>query len=193
MKKLLAILCMTFILAGFGFLTKGPIAVLIPLLVSMIYLLSLRRVRTWAQSVFNWKGITLFLAVAAPWYLMRTVGEGADFIGAFFLEHNVGRFRGPMQGHSGSLFYYIPVVFLSVFPFTAVAIGFFIRIRRYWQDEVTRFLLTWILFVIVFFSLSGTKLPHYTIYGLPALFLLMGRELKSFRCYGWILGPAIGI
>ena len=36
-----------------------------------------------------------------------------------------------------------------------------------------RFLWIWCLFVIVFFSLSGTKLPHYALYGCTPVFVLI--------------------
>ena len=78
----------------------------------------------------------------------------------------------------------------NLFPFTAIAIRVLIRFRAYWQDQTSRFLLLWFLFVLSFFSLSGTKLPHYILYGLPALFLLMGRELESFKNYRWVFVPA---
>ena len=35
------------------------------------------------------------------------------------------------------------------------------------------YLLLWFGFVFVFFSLSGTKLPHYVLYGMTGMFMLM--------------------
>jgi hypothetical protein len=37
----------------------------------------------------------------------------------------------------------------------------------------------WALFVVAFFSLSGTKLPHYVLYGSTPLFLLLARQWRS--------------
>ena len=37
------------------------------------------------------------------------------------------------------------------------------------------------MFVIVFFSLSGTKLPHYALYGCTPLFVLCAAEYESVR------------
>jgi len=186
-------LYMTFAFSALGFLTKGPIAVLVPTAVALIYCLSLRRTGTWLRSVFSPVGILIFAVIALPWYVLRIAEEERAFIEGFFVLHNFGRFQGPMQGHAGTLFYYVPIVLMAVFPFTAIAIRVFIRFRVYWQDETSRFLLLWFLFVVSFFSLSGTKLPHYVLYGLPALFLLMAKELESFKYYRWVFAPAVAI
>jgi 4-amino-4-deoxy-L-arabinose transferase-like glycosyltransferase len=186
-------LYVTFAFSAFGFLTKGPIAMLVPFAVTLIHCISLRRTDVWLRGVFSPVGILIFMVIALPWYALRTAEEGRAFIDGFFLLHNVGRFQGPMQGHAGSLLYYVPIVLLAVFPFTAIAIGVLIRFGAYWQDQTSRFLLLWFLFVVSFFSLSGTKLPHYVLYGLPGLFLLMARELEFFRFYRWVFGPAVVI
>ena len=186
-------LYLTFAFSALGFLTKGPIAVLVPVAVTLIHCIFLGRLGAWFRGVFSPVGILIFTVIALPWYALRTIEEGRAFIDGFFLLHNVGRFQGPMQGHAGSLFYYVPIILLAVFPFTAVAIGVFVRFQAYWRDQTSRFLLLWFLFVVLFFSLSGTKLPHYVLYGLPGLFLLMARELESFRYYRWVFAPAVVI
>jgi 4-amino-4-deoxy-L-arabinose transferase-like glycosyltransferase len=184
-------LYVTFAFAALGFLTKGPIAVLIPVAVTLIHSISLHRTSTWLRSLFSPVGILIFAVIALPWYSLRAAEDGRAFIDGFFLLHNVARFQGPMQGHAGSLLYYVPIILMGVFPFTAIAIGALIRFRSYWQDETSRFLLLWFLFVVLFFSMSGTKLPHYVLYGLPGLFLLMARELESFKYYRWVFAPAV--
>ena len=46
-------------------------------------------------------------------------------------------------------------------------------------EPVARWLVCWCGFVLVFFSLSGTKLPHYMLYGYTPLALLGGRLLAE--------------
>ena len=183
-------LYMTFAFSALGFLTKGPIAVLVPVAVTLIHCILLRRAGVWLHNVFNPIGILIFSVITIPWYALQTAQEGRAFIDGFFLLHNIERFQGPMQGHAGSLLYYAPIILMSVFPFTAIAIVVLIRIRSYWQDQTSRFLLLWFIFVVSFFSLSGTKLPHYVLYGLPGLFVLMAKELESFKSYRWVFAPA---
>jgi 4-amino-4-deoxy-L-arabinose transferase-like glycosyltransferase len=100
----------------------------------------------------------------------------------FFLTHNVNRFLGTLQGHSGSIMYYIPAVLIGTLPFTAFLIRAVMRWREAWRDDLQCYLWIWFGFVFVFFSLSGTKLPHYLLYGMTGMFILMaiyGPEIRS--------------
>jgi len=47
------------------------------------------------------------------------------------------------------------------------------KISSFWADPVLRFALLWSGFVLVFFSASSTKLPHYALYAAPGLTLLL--------------------
>jgi 4-amino-4-deoxy-L-arabinose transferase-like glycosyltransferase len=183
-------LLLSYALIGLGFLTKGPVAVLIPLAVSFLFYLSKRRLRDWFRLVFDPAGIALFLAIAAPWYVIQYLKEGDAFIQGFFFKHNLDRFQSPMEQHGGSLLYYLPVVLLAVLPYTALLLASLARLRRLLPDDLGLFCLLWFAFVLVFFSLSGTKLPHYVLYGLTGMFLLMAFSLSELHSRFWLLLPA---
>jgi hypothetical protein len=53
----------------------------------------------------------------------------------------------------------------------------------------------WFSFVLVFFSLSGTKLPHYLLYGLTPVMLLAARALPAAgtAMVGAVALPALGL
>jgi len=172
---------LSFAAIALGFLTKGPVAILIPLAVTFIYLLSKRQVGHFLRMVFDPLGLFIFLALALPWYLLEYREQGMAFINGFFFKHNLARFNTSFEGHSGSLFYYIPVAILGLIPFSALLFKVARRLPRYFHDDLQRFLLIWSLFVFIFFSLSGTKLPHYVIYGYTPLFFLMARCLRDTR------------
>jgi len=55
------------------------------------------------------------------------------------------------------------------------------HLRARWREPTGRFMLLWLGFVVVFFSLSGTKLPHYVLYGFTPLVLLAAQELVSVK------------
>lgn len=175
----------TFAFIGLGVLTKGPVAILIPLAVSGIFALTQKEWRLWLQALSNPIGWLIFLSIATPWYILEYMEQGQRFIDGFFLKHNVSRFGGSMEGHGGSLLYYIPVVLLGMLPFTALLFRKWQTYQALWVNPLDRFLLIWFLFVFLFFSLSGTKLPHYVIYGYTPLFILMGRlavnDAHAFR------------
>ncbi len=178
-----------FLWMGLGFLTKGPVAVFFPLVVSLIFFLSRGEGRTLWRAAFTPLGWLIFLAVAGPWYLAIYLDNGPGFFESFFLKHNAGRFGGAIHGHSGSYFYYFLVLPLILLPFT----GWFLRLlpclvpgwRRAWADPLDRFLWLWFLTVFVFFSFSGTKLPHYMLYGATPLFVLMARH-RDLLTSGWL-------
>jgi 4-amino-4-deoxy-L-arabinose transferase-like glycosyltransferase len=158
---------------GLGVLAKGPIAILIPFATTLIFCLLRRDMKTWLRAVFDWRALALLLVIAAPWYVIILLKEGRAFIDGFILKHNVGRFSGPVSGHTGSLLYYFPVVLILSLPFTALLVPVVRRIRIVWRDDLQLYLLLWFAFVFVFFSLSGTKLPHYVLYGYTGLVVLM--------------------
>jgi len=173
---------------GLGFLTKGPVAVFFPLLVSFLYFASLRDLRGWGRAVFAPLGWLVFVSVAGPWYLAIYIDDGPGFFRSFFLDHNLGRYGGVKQGHGGFLGYYFVMLPLVLLPFT----GWFLRLlplgRALWADPLDRFLLLWFVTVFVFFSFSDTKLPHYLVYGITPLFVLMARhrDLLQNRWLGFL-------
>ncbi|MEI6757151.1 MAG: glycosyltransferase family 39 protein [Chlorobium sp.] len=172
---------LAFAAAGFGMLTKGPIAIIIPFAVTFLFSLQERSLKTWLRMIFNPLGIALFLGIALPWYLLEYQDQGMAFIEGFFFKHNISRFNTSFEGHSGSLFYYIPVIILGLMPFTGLFFTVLFNLKRLFSDRLNRFLLIWFAFVFFFFSLSGTKLPHYMIYGYTPLFILMSRALPMSK------------
>ena len=178
----------TFIAIAFGVLTKGPVAILIPLAVSFLFLY--KDLKFWAKSVFNPVGIALFLAIAAPWYIAEYLDQGEKFIQGFILKHNLSRFAGhAMEGHKGSIFYYIPVLLVGLIPFTSIFLKATLYIKEWFKSEKTTYLALWFLFVFIFFSFSHTKLPHYIIYGYTPLFILMALYFNTIRSSFLLLLP----
>jgi 4-amino-4-deoxy-L-arabinose transferase-like glycosyltransferase len=113
-----------FLWMALGFLTKGPVAVFFPLVVSLAFFLSRGEARVLLRAAFTPLGWLIFLAVAGPWYLAIYLDNGPGFFESFFLKHNVGRFGGTLHGHSGSIVYYFLVLPLILLPFT----GWFLRL-----------------------------------------------------------------
>jgi len=181
LKPTRAMLLRVYLWLGLGFLTKGPVAVFFPLVVSFLYFATLKDLRAWARAVFAPWGWLVFIAVAGPWYLAIYIDDGSGFFRSFFLDHNVGRYGGVKHGHSGFLGYYFVILPLVLLPFT----GWFLRllpaVRALWADPLDRFLLLWFVTVFAFFSFSDTKLPHYLVYGITPLFILMARHRDLLR------------
>lgn len=177
---------------GLGFLTKGPVAVVIPAGVSLLYCFSRGEWQLWLRLIADWRAWAFFLAIASPWYLAQYLREGAGFFWGFFGDHNVGRFQQPLEGHSGGWWYYLPVVLVGLLPHTTLLLRTLARSRNLFADGLGRYLLIWFGLVFVLFSLAATKLPHYLTYGYTGLFLLMARELDERPGpAGWLLLPQL--
>lgn len=185
-KKNTASIYLAFAAMGLGVLTKGPIALLIPLPVSFVFFLLQHDLKSWFRALLNPGAIVLFLAIVLPWYTLEYLDQGSAFIEGFFMKHNVGRFSSSLEGHSGSLFYYIPVIIAGLMPSTGLLFLALANMRKLLADPLNLFGLLWAGFVFVLFSLSGTKLPHYMIYGYTPLFIMMARAFAWHR-RTWIL------
>ena len=168
---------------GLGVLDKGPVAILIPLAVSGLFFLTEGQWKAWLKAVFNPWGIALLLLVAAPWYVLEYQREGMAFIDGFILRHNVQRFSSAMEQHGGSVLYYLAVLPLLLLPYSSWFFRTLVNIRNGWDDPLQRFLWLWFGFVLVFFSLSGTKLPHYVLYGITPLLMLMAWRRRQIRSW----------
>lgn len=176
--------------AGLGLLAKGPVALLVPGLTLLAWGVSQS---AWWPGSAGAKGrsgsaawgstgqwlvaAAWLLAVAGPWYAYALHRHGQAFVDGFFLRHNLQRFGGPLEGHGGSLLYYLVALPLLAWPWTPALLLVASGARRAWQDPLARYLLLWLGGVLLFFSLSGTKLPHYALYGYTPVALLCGRAL----------------
>src|SRR5262249_15093730 len=121
------------------------------------------------------------VGIAAPWYAYAIWRHGMAFVDGFLLHHNVERFTGSLEGHAGSLFYYLEILPAAMMPWTPLLVPIAMHLKARWNEPIGRFLLGWLGFVVVFFSLSGTKLPHYVLYGFTPLMLLAAQELVSAK------------
>jgi 4-amino-4-deoxy-L-arabinose transferase-like glycosyltransferase len=183
---------LTYLFVALGTLTKGPVAIMIPLIVSLIFFSIKGEFKRWLRAIFDIKAIALFLLVAAPWYVAEYMDQGEKFINGFFLKHNISRFNSAMEGHYGTFFYYVPVFLVGLLPFTYFYIKIFGKIKEMFSNDLHLFLIVWFLFVFIFFSFSGTKLPHYVIYGYTPIFLLAmlyfdEQKVKDF----WLIFPSV--
>jgi len=179
-----------FLWAGLGFLTKGPVAVAIPLAAAFLLALVRGQLPRYLRAIFNPIGWAIFFCVAGPWYWAIYARDGQAFVDGFFLSHNLNRFADTMEGHGGVFYYFVPVVLLIVLPHTSLLLKTFGRIRKATRSDLELFLWLWFGFVFLFFSMSSTQLPHYLLYGATPLFLLMARYREELRSRFLALLPA---
>ncbi|MCF8232082.1 MAG: glycosyltransferase family 39 protein [Bacteroidales bacterium] len=170
-----------------GTLTKGPVAIALPGLVFLIFLL-LRRGKQWKliKSYRPLLGALLVLAINVPWYYMVGLETDWEWVRGFFLEHNIDRFVDTKHGHGGFFLITPLYVFMGMLPFAVFMIQALVRNSKVLthDDFITYSFLT-AMIIIIFFTISGTKLPNYTIPAYPfiavvtAYFLTMQANINK--------------
>jgi len=180
-----------FVWLGLGFLAKGPVAVVFPFLVSGLFYLSYGRWREWLRLVFDPAGLLIFAAIVLPWHIAVYLDSGWTFFEGFYLHHNVDRYRAPMEGHGGGLLYYVLMTPLIVMPFGGWLIAQLAQLKRVATDPLDRFMWLWFFCVMLVFSFSGTKLPHYMLYGVTGVLVLMARDRDRLRSPWLVLIPPL--
>ncbi len=195
---------------GLAALVKGPVAVALPALIFTVYTGLQGRFREFVRRARLPLGALIFLAVAAPWYAAMVQLHGWPYVEAFFLKHNVRRFTGVIAGHAGSPFYYLGVLVVGFFPWSAFLPAALVSSwpRRWvdWQPvssmrRLEMFALVWAAGVILFFSLASTKLPNYIGPLLPAVAILTARwwerlldgDVWPRRTIGWSAAILVAI
>jgi 4-amino-4-deoxy-L-arabinose transferase-like glycosyltransferase len=155
-------LVLMYVAAGLGMLTKGPIAIVLPGLVFLIYLLFQRRPGDLTRMMLP-AGALIVLAIVGPWYLAVYQRHGLDHIVGFFWGENVGRFTDPVAPARG-WFFYAPVVLADLFPwslFLPLGAWLFVRSPRTERRSHESLLWLWIIVIVLFFSASKTKQDLY--------------------------------
>ncbi len=168
-----------------GTLAKGPVA---PALAAMIVVVFAAARRDWRLVLRTlWlPGIVLYSLVVLPWYVSVYL-DNPEFFRVFIVEHNLARYSSNMFQHPQPFWYYLPVLLLGLAPWTVLAGAAFVDALRRWRARLLKpgkpendflvFLTVWAVVPIVFFSLSGAKLPGYILPAMPAWTLLTAEYL----------------
>ena len=105
-----------FIFLALAFLTKGPVSIILFLLVLVPFFLWIGKLEYFYKNISFWIGTVIFFLIIAPWYISVHCATGGDFTKVFFGLHNFSRYTSVVSGHRGSIFYFIPVVLIGFLP-----------------------------------------------------------------------------
>lgn len=159
-----------------GVLTKGLVAALIPTAVLILYSLYSRDFTPWRRLSLR-LGLPLFLAVTVPWHWLAA-RRLPDFLGFFFVHEHLRRYLTPSADREESWWFFGAVLLAGSVPWTLSALRVlglgWRRAAQPGEFDPALFLWIWVVFVLVFFSLSDSKLIPYILPAMPALALLIG-------------------
>lgn len=189
--------CLIGLFVGLGVLAKGPVALI---LFGGIFIFS-----SFSVPAFKgiWKsawplGLLVCGVVVAMWYVPCYRANGQTFIKEFLIDQNFGRFAGGDKAHTlpswaawANPFYYVAILAASLLPW--VCFSGFSLVKNAWikskgdePDDVkpntlSKFLWIWFLVPLVFFTISGTKLPHYILPAVAPIAILVAVQLLKRR------------
>lgn len=161
-----------------GMLCKGPIAVILPSIIIISFLVYKRDFKnfildSWLELLIS---LVVFTVVTIPWYVAIDIATHGAFTQKFFLHHNISRFFTVYGNHHAPIWFYIPITFFAFFPWSFFIVQSFSKINlvkpfslnseEYKIRDTMFFCLIWFLTIFTFFTLCKTKLATYI---LPAL------------------------
>ena len=177
--KLLSLL--TGLATAGGFLSKGLVAAVLPGGIVLLWCLATRRARFLSVLLVG-PALPAFLLATTPWFVLAE-RRNPGFLQFFFIHEHFQRFSTSQAQRPGALHYFVLVFlagFLPALPF------FFASLRRTrWREEPDALLfLLWFGVVLVFFSVSRSKLPPYLLPAFPAAAALAARTVFGRRRAG---------
>ena len=177
---------LAFILFGFflglAVLAKGPAAIILSGGAIFFWALFTKRWRD-AFRLFHPVAIASFYLTALPWYII-CARRNPDFFRIFIIEHNFKRFLTPEFQHIQPFWYYLPVLLVAFLPWTGAmvwtaVVGGVRLAKSTFLSPHTGLFLSWSMFVVLFFTLSKSKLPGYVLPAVPSLALMLARSYEK--------------
>jgi 4-amino-4-deoxy-L-arabinose transferase-like glycosyltransferase len=177
-----------------GALTKGPIALAIPLLVLVPYTLA---TGSPVRALFPRRGLAVFAVIALPWCIVVSARH-PEFPYYVFVRETFQRVTTPSFHRTAPLWYYLPIVPLAAFPWIVPALARTGVWREAWRARrepgmrEPLLFACWVIVPLVLLTLNQSKLPQYVLPLMPAFALAAARNMVTHgggiggRVYGAI-------
>jgi 4-amino-4-deoxy-L-arabinose transferase-like glycosyltransferase len=160
-----------YVFLGLGILTKGPVAVVLPLFAAAGL--------HWRNPGFHllrmgWlRGSLIILAIALPWFVVVT-SRNPGLLGYFLGREVAGRVLSDVHGRGEVWWYFLPVLAGGLLPWTPW-LAMVPLVRRGLPEReahLLRMCAVWAGAGLLLFTLSRSKLPTYMVPLLPPLALI---------------------
>ena len=161
---------------GMGFMTKGFLALLLPVLIALPYMIWQKRFLELVK--YGLVAMLVAAAVSLPWVLAVHAQE-PDYWRFFFWHEHIRRFAGDDAQHGRPWWFYLPLMVVSSLPWAALLP---VTFKDAWQNKrhaSVVFILLWLLLPLGLFSLSKGKLPTYIMPCMLPLALLLGHAMMQ--------------
>ena len=198
---------LAWVFLGFAILTKGPVAFVLATLTITFFLFSQKDRKTLLYKINPKKGFLITILISVPWYILELIKEGKPFWDNFFGYHNFQRYTSVVNNHAEPFWFFLYIMILASLPFTPFLYhGIFKAFKDFLKsskqsfnvtDTLYTYSLCWLISVLIFFSLSATKLPSYWLPAIPAAAILISNSFINLKnssksyLYLWIFNILI--
>lgn len=176
-------------------LSKGLIGLILPGGVLIFYTLASRDWAIWTRLHIG-KGLLLFLAIAAPWFVLVGL-KNPEQPHFFFIHEHFDRFLLKEHKREAAPWIFIALLAAGCVPWLGVLLQSFAQsvkrpagvVREQFKPALLA--LVWVVFIIAFFMKSSSKLPGYILPVFPAVALLIAHHLESATRRSRLLNSAL--
>ena len=166
--------------AAFGTLVKGPVGFLIPALVLLVFNRVEGRRGAWKRLLAP-LNLLAFFAITLPWFVQLCLAH-RDFLHYGLVEESFRRFTSAKSFRRFQpVYFYLMVIAGTFFPWSLVLPEAALATwkERWAKNSADRLCLVWSVVVVVFFSLSQSKLPGYILSVAVACGILVARVFET--------------
>lgn len=169
---------------GIAVLGKGPVSgVLFALIFGILFGMRPELRRGYKGMWLG--GLLAFAAAVCSWYVPAYLANGDLFVQKFLIEQNIGRLTGGDQAHTyrgfmGWIFYGV-ILLVGCFPWILKFPWVRGISERRPSDAFVTLCWIWFWVVLVLFTISAAKLPHYILPVLPPLAILVGAKVAQWK------------
>ena len=179
------------IFLGLAILTKGPVALVLVTLTVGSFLTIQKDWRSLLCKINLKKGFFITILIGLPWYFLVLLKEGKPFWDNFFGYHNFQRYTSVVNNHTEPFWFFLFIMIIASLPFTPFL---YHGIFKAFKDSINSFKeclttsetlhtysLCWLTSVLIFFSISATKLPSYWLPAIPAAAILISNSFINLK------------
>ena len=177
-KKQKGFLILFGLFCGLAFMTKGFLALALPVLVMAPFLIWEKRAKELLR--FAWLPLLAAGLTVLPWAI-TIHRSNPDFWHYFFWVEHVQRFFSDQPQHPQPFWYFIPIILAGFLPWSALLPA---AVKgsslKEFKDPLYRFAVCWFVFPLLFFSASHGKLATYILPCFPPLAILCSFGLTRY-------------
>jgi 4-amino-4-deoxy-L-arabinose transferase-like glycosyltransferase len=152
---------------GLATLTKGPVGLLVFLISFFVYFLFTR-----FKNFPNIKKIILFIffftIICLLWFGQEIINNGFWFLKEF-LSYQADLFLHPVASHGEPFYYHFVVVFIGCFPISIIGLPILFGKKIDVKKDFSRLMKILFWTVMILFSITTTKIVHYSSLTYPPL------------------------